>query len=101
MFNLGSDAQSQYPPMNQPSYMTPQNRNVRLYFGMGVVCAVISLIIIPEIFGSAAIILGAYTWKLESAQNSNRGLLLMLVAIVLMFVGLYYTAFYSLYNVLP
>jgi hypothetical protein len=32
---------------------------------MGFIGAVLSLFIIPEIFGSATIILGAYTWRKE------------------------------------
>ena len=100
MSNSSPDSQSPYTSMNQSPF-GPQKRSTTLYFAVGAVCALVGLFIFPEIFGSAAIILGAYTWKLESGQNSSRGLMLIIVAIILMFVGVYYTSYYGLYNILP
>jgi membrane-bound ClpP family serine protease len=79
----------------------PQKRNVSLFFNVGVFCAFISLFLVPEIFGSAAIILGAYIWKLESTENRNRGLFLIVFGIIAMFVGLYYTSYFTIYEILP
>jgi membrane-bound ClpP family serine protease len=59
------------------------------------------LFAVPEIFGSAAIILGAYVWRLEYGENRNRGLLLIILALIAMLVGLYYTSFFALYDILP
>jgi membrane-bound ClpP family serine protease len=57
--------------------------------------------VLPEIFGSAAIILGAYAWRMERDENRNRGLLLIILGIVAMLVGIYYTSYFGLYNILP
>jgi membrane-bound ClpP family serine protease len=79
----------------------PQKRRASLYFDLGLICAFGSLLVFPEIFGSVAIILGAYTWRLESAENKSRGLLLVIFGIVAMLVGIYYTSFFGIYNILP
>jgi membrane-bound ClpP family serine protease len=79
----------------------PQKRRVSLYFGLGLICAFVSLFIVPEIFGSAAIILGAYTWKLDSSENKSRGLVLIIFGIITMLVGIYYTSILGIYNILP
>ena len=97
MFNLNSIPQS----TANPSSLTPQKRNASLHFDLGLVCAFVSLFLIPEIFGSAAIILGAYTWRLESGQIKNRGLLLVIFGIITMLVGIYYTSLFGIYNILP
>lgn len=67
---------------------------------LGLICSFISLFIIPEIFGSAAILLGAYAWRREG-PNSRVGLFVIIMGILFMFVGLYYTAYYVLYEWLP
>lgn len=97
MFNLNSFSQS---PANTSPYM-PQKRRATLYFDLGLIFAFGSLLVFPEIFGSAAIILGAYTWRLESGENKNRGLLLVIFGIITMLVGIYYTSFFGIYNILP
>lgn len=79
----------------------PQKRSATLYFGAGILCAIISLLVIPEIFGSAAIILGAYVWRMERDENRSRGLILIILGIVTMLVGLYYTSYIALYDFLP
>jgi len=57
--------------------------------------------VIPELFGSVAIVLGAYTWRLESGENKNRGLVLIIFGIVTMLIGIYYTSLFGIYNILP
>ncbi len=78
-----------------------QKRSSSLFFVLGAVSAIIGLIVFPEIFGSVAIIFGAYTWRLEAGENRNRGLALVIFGIVAMLVGIYYTAFFGLFNILP
>lgn len=68
---------------------------------MGILCAIIAVFILPEVFGSAAIILGAYAWRLERDEARNRGLWVIIVGIVAMLVGIYYKAIFGLYNILP
>ncbi len=97
MSSLGS-----VPESSQSPYMLPSTKRASsMYFNIGAICALVGLFVFPEIFGSAAIILGAYTWKLESDKNSSRGLLLIIFGIVAMLVGIYYTSYYGLYNILP
>ena len=97
MFNLNSFPQS---PENQSSSMYPKRRT-SLYFNLGVISAFVSLFVIPELFGSVAIVLGAYTWRLESGENKNRGLVLIIFGIVTMLIGIYYTSLFGIYNILP
>jgi len=47
------------------------------------------LFILPEIFGTAAIILGAYTWK---KRQGNLGLIILILGIIFMIVGIEVTA---------
>jgi hypothetical protein len=79
----------------------PTKRRASPYFVIGLICAFVSFFIIPEIFGSVAIVFGAYTWRLESAENKSRGLLLVIFGIVAMLVGIYYTSLFGIYNILP
>ena len=97
MISLNSVPDSQ---SNTSSYL-PQKRSSSLYFNIGVLSGILSLFVIPEIFGAVAIILGAYTWRLEAGENRNRGLVLVIFGIVAMLVGIYYTAFFGLFNILP
>ena len=76
-------------------------RRTSLYFNLGVISAFVSLFVIPELFGSVAIVLGAYTWRLESGENKNRGLVLIIFGIVTMLIGIYYTSLFGIYNILP
>jgi membrane-bound ClpP family serine protease len=101
MSNVSSVPESPQPPTNPPSYSIPQKRSAALYFNIGILCAIISVVVLPEIFGSAAIILGAYAWRMERDENRNRGLLLIILGIVAMLVGIYYTSYFGLYNILP
>ncbi|HVP17302.1 MAG TPA: hypothetical protein VMT42_08040 [candidate division Zixibacteria bacterium] len=97
-FNQGEDHSSQSnPPGSGPSF--PSGRgNARAFATLGVVCAVLSLIIVPEIFGAIAIILGAYTWRKE---EGNGGLYIVIIGIICMLVGLYFTSLFELGDLLP
>jgi membrane-bound ClpP family serine protease len=101
MSNVSSVPESPQSPVNPSSYSLPQKRSATLYFNIGIFSAIVSLFVVPEIFGSAAIILGAYAWRNECAENRNRGLLLIIFGIVAMLVGIYYTSYFGLYNILP
>jgi hypothetical protein len=101
MSNVSSVADSPQSPVNQPSYSIWQKRSAALYFNVGISCAIISLFVIPEIFGSAAIVLGAYAWRMERDEKRNRGLLVIILGIVAMLVGIYYTSYFGLYNIIP
>jgi len=101
MSNVDSVTESPQSPVNQPLNLIRQKRSAALYFNLGILCAIISLIAIPEIFGSAAIILGAYAWRIERDENRNRGFLLIILGIVAMLAGIYYTSYFGLYNILP
>jgi hypothetical protein len=91
------------PETPQPSagYALPQKRNAGLYVNGGVLCAVISLFVLPEVFGSAAIILGGYAWRIDCNETKNRGLWVIIIGIITMLAGIYYTSFFGLYNILP
>ena len=97
VFHLNSFPQS---PANS-SLSRSQNRRASLYFEVGLICAFASLFVVPEILGSVAIILGAYTWRLESGENKSRGLFLIILGIIAMLVGIYYTSLFGIYNILP
>lgn len=83
-----SETPSSYP---QTGGMTKSNA---MY---GVISALISLFIVPEIFGPVAIVLGAYTWKRE---EGNRGLYVLIFGIVCMLVGIYFTSFFALVDLI-
>lgn len=88
--------QSTLPP-STPS--VPGARGVTgTYATLGVISAIVSLNIVPEIFGAAAIILGAYTWRRE---QGNRGIYIVILGIICMLLGLYFTAFFILGDLLP
>jgi hypothetical protein len=52
--------------------------NAGRYANYGIFSAIISLFFAPEIFGSAAIILGAYAWKMDTS-SSKKGLYIVIV----------------------
>ncbi len=68
---------------------------------MGVLSAVFALFILPEIFGAAAILLGAYVWRLDFGKPRHIGAWVIILGIVFMLVGLYYTSIIALYDFLP
>jgi len=70
----------------------------RTYAILGFISAVLSLLIVPELFGSAAIVLGAYTWR---KKQGNSGFTVLILGIICMLVGLYFTAYFALIDLLP
>jgi len=72
----------------------------RRYANFGLISAILSLLVVPEIFGSAAIILGAYAWKRELG-NSNRGLFVVVLGITCMLMGIYFMSFFALADLIP
>ncbi len=72
-----------------------------MYGNVGILCAIIGLFVLPEIRGSAAIVLGAYSWRLDYSSRGNRGLSVVIIGIIAMLIGIYYTSFFGLYNILP
>jgi membrane-bound ClpP family serine protease len=71
-----------------------------LYIIIGLIFAVLSLAVFPEIFGGLAMIIGAYAWRLEVAESHNRGILVILLGFVFMIAGWYVTAQYGLWDIL-
>jgi hypothetical protein len=63
----------------------------RTYVILGFMSAVLSILLLSEIFGSAAIILGAYVWKQEPERLT--GLNILVFGIVAMLIGIYFTAY--------
>jgi hypothetical protein len=57
---------------------------------VGFISAVVGLFMLPEIFGSVAIVLGAYVWRRE---RGNLGIMLVIVGIICMIVGIEVTTF--------
>jgi uncharacterized membrane protein YeaQ/YmgE (transglycosylase-associated protein family) len=94
--NESSTGQPSLPPSGQ-SYPSARTGTV-MYVILGIVSAFLSLLIVPEIFGSVAIILGAYTWKREQGR---RGLFIIILGIVCMLVGIYFTSYFALIDLVP
>jgi hypothetical protein len=90
-------------PQKTPTsaYAQPKGTKGRTYFIIGGLCGVISLFILPEIFGTASAVLGAYVWRLDWAEPNNRGVWVVILGVVFMLVGIYYTSLFGLYNILP
>lgn len=88
--------QSTSPP-SAPSY-PPARDMTRTYAILGFISAVLSLLIVPELFGSAAIVLGAYTWR---KKQGNLGLIVLILGIICMIVGIEVTAPFWLGGLLP
>lgn len=70
------------------------------YSTYGLISAILSLFIVPEIFGSVAIILGAYVWKNEQS-NSNNGFYIVILGIICMLIGIYFTSYFELGDLIP
>lgn len=84
-------------PQSTPSFPSTRG-NAGIFATLGIVSAVLSLIVVPEIFGTAAIILGAYTWRKE---QGNRGLYILILGIICMIVGIYFTSLFALIDLIP
>jgi uncharacterized membrane protein YvbJ len=85
-------------PQSTPSYQSTRYLSGK-YLTYGLISAILSLFIIPEIFGSAAIIFGAYSWKNEQ-NGSNNGLFILVLGIVGMLVGIYFTSYFALIDLI-
>jgi membrane-bound ClpP family serine protease len=57
----------------------------------GIISAAIGLFILPEVFCSIAVVLGAYAWKKE--EVGSRGLVVVIAGLACMLIGIYVTAF--------
>ena len=71
---------------------------MRTYAILGSVSAVLSLLILPEAFGTAAIVLGAYVWRMEAG---SRGLTMLILGIMFMLIGIYFTSAFALIDLVP
>jgi hypothetical protein len=87
----------QFPPrpLSYPTRYTESR-----YAIYGYISAVLGMFIFPEILCSAAILIGAYTYKSEPS-GSNRGLLVVVVGIICLLIGIYYTAYATVGDFLP
>ena len=87
------------PSSGKPSSPHPNaSRSSGMQVALAVLLAILGLFIFPEVFDSAAIILGAYIWR---NQKGNTGLYIIILGIVCMLVGLYLTAFFILGDFFP
>jgi ketosteroid isomerase-like protein len=76
---------------SQPSPSNPPSRErIRTHAILGFISAVLSLFILPEIFGSVAIVLGAYMWR---TRQGHLGIILVILGILCMITGIEFTAF--------
>ncbi len=83
-----------------PSYQ-PARNDTRRFATLGFISAVVSLFMMPEIFGSAAIILGAYTWRKEREGTRNLGIIVLIAGITCLLVGLYFTSLFTVGDLFP
>ena len=74
----------------------PPRRGYARLISLGLLCAFLSLIIVPEIFGSAAIIFGAYVWRMERDDSQNRGLIVLILGIIFMITGMGFTSYFRM-----
>ncbi len=86
---ITSSSSQSTPSPSSPSYPPARDRT-RTYAIVGFISAIVSLFILPEIFGSVAIVLGAYAWRRE---RGNLGIILVIVGILCMIVGIEATTF--------
>jgi len=88
------------PSSGKPSspYPNAPSTTRGMHLALAILLAILGLFIFPEVFDSAAIILGAYIWK---NREGNTGLYIVILGIVCMLVGLYLTAFIIIGNFFP
>lgn len=92
---MGENLSTAPSPLPSPY---PQQRDTTLrYSTFGIISAILGLFILPEILGSAAIILGAYTWR---KQQGNFGLYVLILGIICVIVGIEVTAYFWLGSLL-
>jgi len=82
----------------RPDDFAKSNRN-DYYFILGIGGAAVGLFILPELLDSLAIVVGAYVWRREAGEG-NRGLGVVILGILCMLVGLYFTSVVSLGSLL-
>jgi membrane protein DedA with SNARE-associated domain len=68
----------------------------RMHLIVGFVTGIVGMLLLPEIFSSVAILLGAYAWKQDPERST--GLVILLFGIVSMLVGIYVTAYPRIYD---
>jgi hypothetical protein len=83
---LGAPQSAPFPSVPQHPPAGSGTRNFAIF---GVLSAIFGLFVLPEVFDSAAIILGAYVWRKE---QGNRGIGIVILGIICMLVALYLTA---------
>jgi membrane-bound ClpP family serine protease len=81
-----------------PPYAPTTGKAAR-YASFGMLSAIVTLFVLPEIFGSAAIILGAYSWK-NDTTTSNRGLFVIILGIACMLLGIYALSYIRLVDLI-
>ena len=76
------------------AFRSESDRN-EYYFILGIGSAAVGLFFLPELLDSLAIVVGAYVWRREAGER-NRGLGIVILGILCMLVGLYFTSVISL-----
>ena len=84
-------------PSSSPPPRAYQAAAPRSYAALGIVSAFLGLFIVPEIFGSIAVIIGAMVWK---SDEGSRGLAIIVAGLVCMLIGIYITSFFALGDLL-
>jgi hypothetical protein len=93
---LIASSPSQSSGSSAPARHPPKKHDDGALLGMGLLSAFVSLVILPEIFGSMAIILGAYAWRMERDHSRSFGLVVLVLGIAFMIAGIYFTAYFVL-----
>jgi hypothetical protein len=76
----------------------PAQRPSRSYGWLGILCGFLSLTFLSEIFGSLSIILGAMQIKKE--PESSFGIIVVIVGVLTLLIGIYFTAYPLLVDLL-
>ena len=79
------------------SFAAPAGTGDTRLVALGFISAFLALLVLPEAFGSVAVVLGAYIWRKE---RGSRGLIIILLALAFMVVGIYFTSFIELGDML-
>ena len=92
-------SQTSPPSIPNPPYAPTTGKAAR-YASFGMLSAIVALFVLPEIFGSAAIVLGAYSWKTDTT-TSKRGLFVIILGIICMLLGMYFFSYFLLIDLFP